>query len=306
MSGMARSKWIRLKSPREKVHCIAARMLRSRLKAIAYYLPLAASKAHENAEYVHQLRVWTRRAEAAVDLCRDLLTKSDRRKLRAQLDVLRDAAGAARDADVLHERIARLKPGLGREHLLKLIEQRRCDAQKPVVQVNESLDSGRDALRLLKKVLERIEDQRSKKPFRNRFRKWSREQLRPLVKRFLRRGEADLSDLSRLHKFRIACKRLRYALELVWGALDKKQRKRAYEQLDRLQTHLGSINDRRNLASEIEQALAHTRKRALQIQLRRLLSAERRGLTVALEQWAESRNDKKAQQLARMLKQLVR
>lgn len=306
MSGMARSKWIRFKSPREQVHSVCARMLRSRLKAIACYLPLAAHQAHENVEYVHQLRVWTRRAEAVVDLCRDVLSKSRRRKLRKQLDVLRDAAGAARDADVLHDRIARLRPGLAREHLLKSIDQRRREAQKPLVQLNEKLGGGQDILKLLKKVGEWLADQRRKKPLRTPFRKWSREELRPLVKRFIRRGKVDLSDLSRLHKFRIACKRLRYALELAWGALDKKQRKRAYKQLDRLQAHLGSINDRRNLVGEIEQALAATRKRSLQTQLRRLLAAERRALTLAQEQWADSWNDKKAERLARMLKQLAR
>jgi CHAD domain-containing protein len=305
MSGMARSRWIRLKSPREKVHSVCARMLRSRLEAIAHYLPLAAKKSGENIEYVHQLRVWTRRADAALNLCQALISKGDRRELEKQLDVLRDAAGDARDADVLRERIAGLKPGLGREHLLKEVEQRRRAAQSPLLQASEESGGGEQLLRLLRKVLKRIEKRRSKNPFRQRFQSWSRDQLRPLVEKFLKRGQADLSELPKLHKFRIAGKRLRYALELVWGALGKSRRKEAYQQLDCLQTQLGSINDTRNLLAEIEHALAATKKRTLQTQLRRLLTAERRGLAAAQEMWAQSWSGKKARRLERVLKRLV-
>jgi CHAD domain-containing protein len=305
MSGMARSKWIRLKSQKERVHGVCARMLRSRLKGIAHYLPLAAKKSQDNIEYVHQLRIWTRRADAVVDLCRDLLPKSDRRELSNQLDLLRDAAGAARDADVLRDRIAQLKPGLGREHLLKDIERRRREAEEPLVQANEKLRGGQEVLELLKGMTKRFEQQRSKKPFCNRFAKWSREQLKPLIKRFAKRGAADLTQLAKLHKFRIAGKRLRYALELVWGALDKQPRKRAYEQLDRLQTQLGSINDTRNLIAEIEQAAKAVKKRALQTQLRRLLAAEQRHLTTAQEMWTDVWSGKKAKRLERRLRRLV-
>ena len=305
MSGMARSKRIRLTSQKERVRDVCARMLHSRLKAIAHCLPLAAKKSQDNLEYVHQLRVWTRRADAVVDLCRNLLPKTDRRELSNQLDLLRDAAGAARDADVLREGIAQLKPGLGREHLLKDIERRRREAQEPLVQANEKLRGGQKILELAKGIAKRFEKQRSKKPFRNRFAQWSRDQLKPLIKRFAKRGQADLTELAKLHKFRIAGKRLRYALELVWGALDKRPRKRAYEKLDRLQARLGSINDTRNLIAEIEQAANAAKKRALQTQLRRLLAAEQRHLTTAQEMWTEGWSGKKAKRLERRLKRLV-
>jgi CHAD domain-containing protein len=238
-------------------------------------------------------------------LCQALISKGDRRELEKQLDVLRDAAGDARDADVLRERIAGLKPGLGREHLLKEVEQRRRAAQSPLLQASEESGGGEQLLRLLRKVLKRIEKRRSKNPFRQRFQSWSRDQLRPLVKKFLKRGQADLSELPKLHKFRIAGKRLRYALELLWGALGKSRRKEAYQQLDCLQTQLGSINDTRNLLAEIEHALAATKKRTLQTQLRRLLTAERRGLAAAQEMWAQSWSGKKARRLERVLKRLV-
>lgn len=302
---MAGRKWIRLKSPQEKVHDVCARMLRSRLKAIAHFLPLAARKSQENIEYVHQLRVWTRRADAAVDLCRELLRKKDRRELSRLLDVLRDAAGAARDADVLRDRIDRLKPGLGREHLLKQMELRRREAQQPIVRANEQLSGGRELLQLESKIHERFEKNRRDKRFRRPFRKWAREQIGPLVKRLIKRGRADLSEPRQLHKFRIAGKRLRYALELIWGALKKGDRQRAYDQLSRLQVQLGAINDTYNLLHEIEQALADTKRRTLQTQLRRILTAERRQLSTAQAAWVESWSGKKAKRLERLLKRLA-
>lgn len=305
MSGMARTKWIRLKSPRERLYRVCTRMLRSRLKAIAHYLPLAARKSAENVEYVHQLRVWTRRADAVVDLCGDLVSKRHRRKLQEQLDLLRDAAGAARDADVLLDRIARLKPGLGREHLLKELQQRRRTAQEPIVRSNERLSGGQELLRLLKTVREWIEEKQRDKRFLNRFSKWARARVGPLVKKFLNRGRDDLARLPELHKFRIAGKRLRYALELVWGALDKARRKQAYQQLSRLQMELGSINDMGNLVAEIERALAATKKRTLQTQLRRLLTTERRRMAAAHQGWAEAWSGKKAKRLERALKRLA-
>jgi CHAD domain-containing protein len=302
---MAGSKWVRLKSRRERVHRVAARMLRSRLRTIAHYLPLAANKAAENVEYVHQLRVWTRRADAVVDLCRDLLTKRDRRRLEEQLDVLRDAAGAARDADVLRDRIAGLSAGLGREHLLKEVERRRREAQVPISQANDTLRGGRRLVKESKEVLDRLRRKRNKKPYDQPFEKWALREFRPLVKKFFKRSEADLSDFARLHKFRIAGKRLRYALELVGDALGKSRSKRAYQQLDRVQTQLGSINDMRNLVAEIERALAATKKRPLQAQLRRLLTAQRRQLAAAQERWLGDWNDKKSKRLAQELKRLT-
>lgn len=303
---MAPEKWIRIPSPREQVHRACARMLRSRLEAVAHYLPPAAHQADEDVEHVHQLRVWTRRAEAALELCAELLSKRDRRELQATLDRLRTAAGDARDADVLRARIAGLKPCLARDHLLKEIQRRRRAAQQPIVQASQELQSGQQLLVQLESILAKFKKRRRKRRYQKRIDHWSRKRLRPLVKKFLKRGQADLSELTKLHKFRIAGKRLRYALELVGDVLPKPRRKRAYKQLDRLQTQLGSINDTANLIAEIERALAATPKRALQTQLRRLLSAERRTLAAAQQKWLEAWTDRRqARQVRERLKKLL-
>jgi hypothetical protein len=75
----------------------AARVsLRTRLAAVWYYLPLAAEQADDNVEYVHQLRVSTRRALAALRLYGRLCRKRDVRWFRTKLKQIRRAAGDAR------------------------------------------------------------------------------------------------------------------------------------------------------------------------------------------------------------------
>jgi CHAD domain-containing protein len=296
------SKWIRLKSKREPVYRVAARMLRSRLEEIVRYLPLAANKASENDEYVHQLRVWTRRADAAVDLCEALLTKGQRKRLAEQLDVLRDAAGAARDADVLRGRIASLRPGVAREHLFAAVDRRREDAQAPIVQACEELRGGGRLLSELKPIEKRLAKKRKHKPFSQTFRRWAEEQFAPLVKKFFRRGKHDLADLPQLHRFRIAGKRLRYALELVGDALPELHRKRASRALDRVQTQLGAINDLRNVVDEIEKALNATKRRNVQTALKRLLVAQRRSLAASLDSWLTTWKKKGRDRLHREFK----
>lgn len=302
---MVPKKWIRFSSPREQVQRAYARMLRSRLEAVAHYLPLAAHHADEDVEHVHQLRVWTRRAEAALELCADLLSKRGRRELQGSMDRLRTAGGDARDADVLRERIARLKHCLGREHLLGEIERRRRAAQAPLVQASQELQSGERLLNQLESVLAGIKKRRRKPRFRKHVKRWATKRLQPLVEKFLKRGRTDVSELARLHKFRIAAKRLRYALELVGDALPKSRVKRAYKQLDRLQAQLGEINDTGNLSAEIERALAATPKRALQTQLRRLLTTEKRSLGSAQKNWLETWTDRQARRVGRQLKKLL-
>jgi CHAD domain-containing protein len=296
---MPPSKWIRLKSRREQVHRVAARMLRSRLQAIVHFLPLAATKAAENVEYVHQLRVWTRRADAALDLCGKLLSKRERRRLDEQLDSLRDAAGSARDLDVLRQRIAGLKPGLGREHLSHGVERRRRDAQVAIEKVSRDLRGGKLLDEELRSIVKRLWRKRKENPLAERFDRWAAKRFARLVKQFFKRGKDDLTELSALHTFRIAGKRLRYALELVGDCFKKAPRNQAYAGLDRLQTALGTINDGRNLIAEMERALAAAKKRPLQTQLKRLLAAERRRLAAAQAAWESQWNEREHKRLRR-------
>ena len=63
---MADGKWIEGLTPEMAVAEAATVVLAARFEVVRRYLPLAAEKPYDDLEYVHQLRVGTRRAAAAL------------------------------------------------------------------------------------------------------------------------------------------------------------------------------------------------------------------------------------------------
>src|SRR5690349_18746433 len=97
---MANGKWITDLTPDMPPVEAARVVLRVRLQPVFEQLPLAALEADKDIEHVHQLRVATRRAEAALRIFRSCLPGKTWRKARRHLRKVRRAAGAARDWDV--------------------------------------------------------------------------------------------------------------------------------------------------------------------------------------------------------------
>src|SRR5262245_2600601 len=109
-------KWVEPIREGEAVAGVAVRSLRHRLDAVLHYLPLAAEQAGQSGEHVHQLRVWTRRADAALRLYRELTPRRRSRRMRKRLRRVRRAANDARDCDVLLRRLGEAPSGDGHEH----------------------------------------------------------------------------------------------------------------------------------------------------------------------------------------------
>lgn len=129
------SKWIKGTKRQQPITAVASRLLRKRLKVVWYYAPLATKRWDEDNEYVHQLRVATRRARAALHIFADLLPQRKARWLKRRLRELRTTAGKARDLDVLAERLQSIAQETKGSHLGPVIEQvlsRRRKAQKPL------------------------------------------------------------------------------------------------------------------------------------------------------------------------------
>ena len=126
--------WIEGVTANDSVCAVAQHSLRVRLAAVRHYLSLAAVKSGEDVEYVHQLRVYTRRSMAALKLYANLLPKKEAKRLRKMLGKIRNAAGVARDLDVLthsHES----DTGKGAHKFLEDVRRRREAAQKPIVAI---------------------------------------------------------------------------------------------------------------------------------------------------------------------------
>src|SRR5215831_1054554 len=97
---MVQGKWISDLKPDTPVEAAARHVLFVRLQVVKDFLPRAALEADEDIEHVHQLRVGTRRADAALRIFAECLPKKMYRKARRRLRTIRRAAGAARDWDV--------------------------------------------------------------------------------------------------------------------------------------------------------------------------------------------------------------
>ena len=103
---MTRStKWIKEVSPDQPASKVARVALKRRLDVVADYLPQAAKHADEDIEHVHQLRVATRRAIAAIRVFEDQLPRRRTRQMKQILRRVRQTAGNARDLDVLYHRL---------------------------------------------------------------------------------------------------------------------------------------------------------------------------------------------------------
>ena len=98
-------KWVEA-GPDELLEDVAVRSLDSRLQPVMHYVPLAAKHPERDVENVHQMRVWARRATAAMSLYKELLPKRRRKWINAQLKAIRRAANDARDDDVFLQRLA--------------------------------------------------------------------------------------------------------------------------------------------------------------------------------------------------------
>ena len=97
---MAGSKWIPDLKATTPVSAAARHVLTVRLEVVRDYLPLALHEADKDPEHVHQLRVATRRARAALDIFACCLPVKVYKAARKQLRNIRRVAEEARDLDV--------------------------------------------------------------------------------------------------------------------------------------------------------------------------------------------------------------
>ena len=268
-------KWLPELSPDEPIHTASVRTLQDRLGAVQYYLPLAAEKAEEDVEHVHQLRVWTRRATAALRLYDELLPRRRLRWLKKQLRRIRRAANDARDSDVLTQRLKQKAPGRGTRRWLKAALAERAEAQGAIVAVHHRLRRddrfGRRIDKLLERVASRGEEQGRQAP---RFGDWAQERLWRAVLEFFAATPADPNDEAALHQFRICGKQFRYVIELLAAAFPDRLRTELYPVIEKMQDQLGDINDLVTAQAKLREQIERASKPAEATDWRRLLAAE--------------------------------
>jgi CHAD domain-containing protein len=237
-------RWVKGVSSKQSLRKAASGILKARLQAVWHWLPLAAERSEEDVEYVHQLRVSSRRAVEAVRVFSGLIPDALCEDLRSTLRQVRSAAGEARNLDVLCDEFVRGADAAGDGVCAGIVEQikrRRRVAQQPVVTVYEELAAAKfgdqiDAL------LDGIRSQ-GKAKGKRKFGSQAPRYLKPVLDKFLKASKADLSHDEVLHNLRIRTKKLRYTMEIVEVAFGRGFRRKLYPQIVALQDLLGAVND---------------------------------------------------------------
>jgi CHAD domain-containing protein len=252
-------------SPEARLEAAARSAVAARLAAVLRVLR-QPKRAWDDPETVHQLRVATRRAEAALRLFAPLLPRRKRRRMRKHLQRLRRAAGAVRDCDVLLTQAtprprARLATFVGR------LRRWRRRAEKALRK--QWTRARRRLPRLAGKLTAKTAWRQAAPP--PSFAQWCVARCDRLAQPFFTLARSMAADDEALHQLRIAGKRWRYALELVAPALGMPEAEELLAALHELQDRLGRLCDQRAVVVQLAELEAHVRKPAV----RQALAEER-------------------------------
>jgi CHAD domain-containing protein len=243
---MADGKWIEGLKPDIPVVVAAREVLVARFQVVRQYLPLAVEKSFEDPEYVHQLRVGTRRATAALRVFADCLPPKHLKAARRSLKKIRQAAGDARDWDVFILGLPETKPlkvAAGKPALDFLIGYAVGEREAAQVGLRDAVKSNESRFEEESEHLpEAVHDPKtSEAP--TTFGDLAASQLSQLMSDLNTAIEANPNTPSELHQLRILGKHVRYALEIFVDCFPAVFKESVYESVEQVQELLGSIQD---------------------------------------------------------------
>ncbi|MBP3956788.1 CHAD domain-containing protein [Gemmata sp. G18] len=257
---MAEGKWISGLKPGTPIADAAKLVLSERFAVVRHYLPLAASKPFEDVEYVHQLRVGTRRAGAALRAFADALPRKPLKATKAALRTIRRAAGDARDWDVFLAALpgaktfstAPAKPAL--DFLLGYSFGQRAAAQSRLT--TAETETGGEFNTLSEALPERAREPDGAGAPAN-FGALAAQQLGALLGDLSASTEANPTEAHALHALRITAKRLRYAIEIFADCFPPLLKDTIYPAVERVQEVLGEVQDANVSIARIADIRAH-------------------------------------------------
>lgn len=279
-------KWLTGIKPDDPVDRAARQALAMRLTAVQHYMSEAV-KGDDQQEGIHQLRIWTRRAAAALRLFRPALAGVRKKWIKKTLRKLRRLAGGVRDCDVYLEQLE-LAGAQAPKSVLKRLRQDRRQAQKKLTARRRQLLRKKRFPRRVQELIAGIAwPKRHSSREAPAYGDWCRQQIEPLGEQFLLLASQDLSDDQRLHKFRLAGKRLRYALELTGPAISPQLQQELYDELSAVQDRLGKVCDHMTATERVRKWLAESRKIADQQKLIGLVRKEQQALAASRRKFAQ-------------------
>jgi CHAD domain-containing protein len=242
---MAGGKWIADLNATTPLTDAARRVLTVRLEVVRDYLSLVHQESDRDPEHVHQLRVGTRRARAALDIFSCCLAPKAYRTGKKTLRFVRRAAGAARDWDVLIMELGRAVPAqnprqsAGVDFLVGYAFAQRETSQAHLEELGA--DSPFAVDRLLGDLLASIH--KPAEPGLRSLIDLAQPLLSGLLHELEEAANRDLDDYDHLHQVRIIGKRLRYAMEIFADCFAPAFREQLYPAVEEMQEILGRAND---------------------------------------------------------------
>ena len=256
----------------------ARSVLSDSLRSVRRWLKRAAREWTDNDEIVHQLRVSGRHALSALILFEVLLPEPEVRWFRKQLKSILQAAGRARDLDLLISRQL-TRCGKARKFMAKHWFAERSAAQKPLMTLFRKLNQNdrfrKHKLALIRNlktsavntehVAQRINGDRILPQFADR--------CSSVVNAL-----GNEADVHTLHELRIAVKRLRYAATPLLPVLKDQKLPDLIKGLEGLQTQLGEMHDHVVAEQELKRSVTRLKKPAHQKILQELIEIEARSI----------------------------
>lgn len=257
---MADGKWISDLTETTPIADAARRVLAVRLEVVREYLRLAVREADKDIEYVHQLRVGTRRAGAALEIFSLCLPEKVYKTARRQLRGIRRAAGAARDWDVFMANLIARKhkrgdqPGL--DFLYGYAAAQRAVAQVQLEQASPNYPF--DFERFLAETVAAVRNPQTASNVEILI-DLARPKLSRLLHELSQAVHGNLENYAHLHQVRIIGKRLRYAMEVFADCFAAEFRAESYPAVEEMQDILGRANDSHVAGQRLEAMLARLR-----------------------------------------------
>jgi CHAD domain-containing protein len=205
---------------------------------------MAGALKHDPAS-IHQMRVSMRRLRSALYGVRDLLPEAEYESVRVKLKYLLQSLGAARDWEVLTERISELddEPEGHAENVQRAANVRKRQALARAVDAVGSRKNTKTALEAMR-WFEDLPAARHGRKLRAKVKSAAPGILNELFDRVRRRGRHfEEQSVGDRHRLRIACKNLRYNVELFGPLYGKRKVERFLAQLKPVQDDLGHLND---------------------------------------------------------------
>jgi CHAD domain-containing protein len=240
----------------------AKSIIRSRLRSATRLVKDISAGCVRKPEYIHQLRVAIRRAEAAISAFEPELRSSAVTSARRRLRTVRKAAGAVRDCDV-HRTLLKSVQGLDSEelrpvarYLARRLSLARDEAAGEVVGIARPR-----RVRKLKEARRGLIDlpRRSDNPAASpstllgaALRTFS-----GVTSATRAAAGADLSNLESLHALRVSAKQVRYAVEIFRHCLPDSLCDSTLTQLREFQAVLGRVNDARQMSTWLASEAKH-------------------------------------------------